>query len=102
MNDLRNFNETFRKDVTDHNIKSHKKANFYTPFRRYIFGKTTVGVKLTPPAILLLSIPKKENIVEQNVKLNDVVVDNTTRSHWPLARIVEVCTQIKNWTCKIG
>ena len=61
-----------------------------------------MGVKLTPPAILLLSIPKKENIVEQNVKLNDVVVDNTTRSHWPLARIVEVCTQIKNWTCKIG
>ena len=50
----------------------------------------------------MLSIPKKENIVEQNVKLNDVVVDNTTRSHWPLARIVEVCTQIKNWTCKIG
>ena len=61
-----------------------------------------MGVKLTPPAILLLSIPKKENIVEQNVKLNDVVVDNTTRSHWPLARIVEVCKQIKSWTCKIG
>ena len=74
---LEEFNETFRKDLTDHSIKSHKKANFHTPFRRYIFGKTTVGVKLTPPAFLVLSIPKKENIVEQNVKLNDVVVDNT-------------------------
>ena len=36
-----------------------------------------MGVKLTPAAFLVLSIPKKENIVEQNVKLNDVVVDNT-------------------------
>ena len=38
-----NFNETFRKDVTYDNIKSHKKPGIQPLSRRYIFGKTTGG-----------------------------------------------------------
>ena len=34
---LENFNEIFRKDVTYDNIKSHKKAGFHPLFRRYNF-----------------------------------------------------------------
>ena len=34
MNDLTNFNEIFKKDVTYDNIKSHKKTGFYPLFRR--------------------------------------------------------------------
>ena len=48
LNNLRNFNEIFRKNVNYDNIKSHKKSEFHPLFRRYIFGKTTGGVKLTP------------------------------------------------------
>ena len=48
LNDLRHFSETFRKDVTYDNIKSHKKTGFHPLFRRYIFRKSTWGVKLTP------------------------------------------------------
>ena len=49
LNELRNFNEIFRKDVTYDNIKSHKKPAFHPLFRGYIFRKTTGGggVKLT-------------------------------------------------------
>ena len=43
LNDLRNFNEIFRKDVPCDNIKSHKKPRFQPLFRRYIYGKTTGG-----------------------------------------------------------
>ena len=37
LNNSRNFNETFRKNVTSDNIKSHKKSEFHPLFRRYIF-----------------------------------------------------------------
>ena len=46
LNDLRNFNEVFRKDVTYDNIKSYKKTGFHSLFKRYDFRKTT---GLTPP-----------------------------------------------------
>ena len=52
---MRNFNETFRKDVPYDNVKSHKKLGFHPLFRRYIFQKTTVEGQLTPPAILGLN-----------------------------------------------
>ena len=60
LNDSRNFREIFGKDVPYDNIKSHKKAGFHPLFGRYIFRKTTGGeggreVKLTPPAVLVLS-----------------------------------------------
>ena len=43
------MNETFRKDRTYDNIKSHEKAEFHHLSRRYILGKTTGGgSKLTP------------------------------------------------------
>ena len=42
LNDLRNFNEIFWKDVPYDNIKSHKNQSF-TLSRKHIFGKTTRG-----------------------------------------------------------
>ena len=49
----RNFNEIFRKDVNYDNIKSHKKTEFQYLFRRYIFQKTTQGIKLTPQFFMI-------------------------------------------------
>ena len=43
LNDLKNFNEVFRKDVTYDNTKIHKKPAFHPLFRRHIFRKTTGG-----------------------------------------------------------
>ena len=60
MNDLSNFNEIFREDMTYDtydNIKSNKKPGFHPLIRRYIFQKTTGGLKLTPPAVLGLKSP---------------------------------------------
>ena len=34
LNNLRNFNEFFREDVTYDSIKSHKKQGFHPLFRR--------------------------------------------------------------------
>ena len=55
LNDLRNFNQILRKDVTYDNIKSQKKTRFHPLFRRYIFRKITGEVKLTTPAVLGLN-----------------------------------------------
>ena len=44
LNDLRRFNEVFRKDATYDNIKSHKEKGFHPLLKRCIFEKT---VKLT-------------------------------------------------------
>ena len=43
MEDLRNFNEILRKDVTYHNTKSHKKGFLLSLAlsEKFIFGKTT-------------------------------------------------------------
>ena len=38
---MRDVNETFRKDVTNNNIKSRKKAGLHLLSRKYIFGKST-------------------------------------------------------------
>ena len=49
LNDLGNFKEFFRKDVTHDNIKSHKKAGLQRLSKRYIFVKNTRGrVTLIP------------------------------------------------------
>ena len=55
LNNLRNFNEIFRKDVTYDNIKSHKNPGFHPLFRRCIFRKTTRGGRIDLPAVLGLS-----------------------------------------------
>ena len=47
MNELRNFNEIFRKDVTYDNIKSHEKPGVH-PFSEKHFWKDYRGLKLTP------------------------------------------------------
>ena len=44
--------EIFRKDVTYDNAKSHQKPGLHAFSEKQIFGKTTGGVKLTPPASL--------------------------------------------------
>ena len=45
MNDLRNFNEIFRKDVADDKIKSHKKAGFHPLCRNTLLEKRQVVKK---------------------------------------------------------
>ena len=58
QNDLRIFNEIFRKDVTYDNIKSHRKTRFHPLFGRYIFGKTSSGSNwptLTPPRLSVVN-----------------------------------------------
>ena len=51
MNDLRNFNETFRKDVTYENIKSQKKTGLQ-PLWKLHFWKNDSGGSNWPPAFL--------------------------------------------------
>ena len=47
-------------------MKSHKKPGFLPLFRRYNFQKTTVGVKLTPPAVLGLRAMRSSYLTRQN------------------------------------
>ena len=46
-NDLRDFNEIFRKDVTYDNVKSYKKVALHPVSKRCIFGKATGGNQTT-------------------------------------------------------
>ena len=39
LNDLRNLNEIFRKDVSDDNIESHKKPGFHLSLEDTFFEK---------------------------------------------------------------
>ena len=50
LNNLRNLNEIFRKDVTYDNIKCHKKLEFHPLCRRYIFRKTTGEGQIDSPS----------------------------------------------------
>ena len=43
LNELRNFNEIVRKEVTYANIKSNKKTRLYLFSQKRIFGKATMG-----------------------------------------------------------
>ena len=47
--ELRNFNEIFRKDVNYDNFKSHKKAVLCLLSRRYVFWKTIGGGEINLP-----------------------------------------------------
>ena len=51
---MRNLYESFRKDVTYDNIKSHKKAGLHSFSRKHIFEKTTGGG--LPQALLGLQL----------------------------------------------
>ena len=46
LDDLRNFNDIFRKDIAYDNIKSHKEPK---KSRKIHFWKKPQGVKMTPP-----------------------------------------------------
>ena len=60
LTNLRNFNETVRKDVTYDNIKSHKKTGCYRISEEHIFGKTKrEGGKLTSPSLFRVNINLK-------------------------------------------
>ena len=48
LNEMSSFNEISSKDVTNDNIKSHKKPGLHPFSEKHIFGKTPGGVKLTP------------------------------------------------------
>ena len=50
LNELRSFNEIFRKDVTYGNIKSQKNQDSTLSLKNAFFGKTTGGVKFLPPS----------------------------------------------------
>ena len=50
LNDLKNFNEMFRKDV-----KSHEKPGFHSLFRRYVFGSL-------PPRLLKVKFIMKNPV----------------------------------------
>ena len=52
-NNLRNFNEIFRKIISYDNIESHKKPGLYSLCRKYSFEKMTVE-EFDPPAFLRL------------------------------------------------
>ena len=43
LNELRNFNEIVRKEVTYANIKSNKKTRLDLFSEKHIFGKATMG-----------------------------------------------------------
>ena len=52
LNDLRNFNELFGRNVAYDSIKSHKKLGFHTLSRKHISGKTTGGGgQIDPPSL---------------------------------------------------
>ena len=55
MDELRNFNEIFREDVTYHNIKNHKKPGLYPLSKRCIFGKPQKGECQIDPTPLIHS-----------------------------------------------
>ena len=66
MNELRNFNEIFRKDVTYDNIKSHKKAGLHPLFTFLEKLQGRGGVKLPPS---LLKVKKHEFMYSEYVGL---------------------------------
>ena len=55
VNELRSFNEIFRKNVAYHNSKSYKKPELHPLSRRYIFGKDTARVDPPPPTSQLFN-----------------------------------------------
>ena len=48
LNELRNFNEMFRKHVTYDNIKSHKKTGLHAFSEKHNFTKSTAFFRNTP------------------------------------------------------
>ena len=73
LNDLKNFNEIFREDVTYNNIKSHKKTELHPLFRRYSFGKTT-GDSIEPSPPVFLELKKNKSLKTSNNSRNNYML----------------------------
>ena len=67
LNEFRNFNEIFRKDVTSDNIKSHKKPVLHPFSEIQIFGKTTES---NSPSSLFTVNKGKSFFLEVSFKAN--------------------------------
>ena len=68
LNDLKNFSEIFRRNVTCHNIKVHKKAELHQVSERCIFEKTTQRwVKLTPSFSFFGKKPEKCRFIHSHL-----------------------------------
>ena len=72
MNDLRNFNEIFRKDLTYDNNKSHKKQGFPLSLEDTFFEKPQGvgggGVTFTTPVLFVIASQHSNNISIKNLK----------------------------------
>ena len=51
-----NFNEIFSKNVTCDNVKSHKKSELQSLFRKHNFRATTMGPPPPPPPPVFLGL----------------------------------------------
>ena len=75
---MKKFSETFRKDVTYDNIKSHIKPSLQPVSRRHIFGKAKAGgqIYLTDPRPFRLEnvsrILKSKNDFLEKATLNKI------------------------------
>ena len=58
LNDLRKFNEIFRKDVFWDNIKSHKKPGFHPYLEDTSFEEPQVGSNYTQGILGLMNLPR--------------------------------------------
>ena len=48
LNDMINFNETFRRNLNCGNVASHTKSELYSLSRKHNFENTIATTKLTP------------------------------------------------------
>ena len=69
LNDLRNCNKIFRKDVTYDNAKSHKKPRFHPLFRRYT--KNHRGGQIYPHSISTPTVLGLSDIKTAVMSLDD-------------------------------
>ena len=67
------------KDVSYHNIKSHKKPGLHRSYEKQIFGKATVGGQIDPPipshfrvkTRLIMTIKKTHYILQIKIYFSD-------------------------------
>ena len=64
--------------MSEDNIKSHKKPRFQPLFRRYIFRKTTGGVKLTHAAVLELKLFSQKTLPRVTARILHIIEKKLT------------------------
>ena len=88
LKDLRNHNEIFMKDVSYHNIKSHKKPGLHRSYEKQIFGKATVGGQIDAP------IPS-----HFRVKTRLIMTIKKLITFYKLRFIFQTSNRFKNYFC---